>query len=40
MPLRNETINILTVKDSLNMNNRVISNVGVPVNETDGVNKK
>lgn len=40
MPLKNETINILNVRDSLNMNNKVISNLGEPHNDTDAVNKK
>lgn len=40
MPLKNETINILNVKESLNMNNMVISNLGFPVNNEDAANKK
>lgn len=40
MPLKNETINILNVKDSLNMNNKVISNLSMPTNDMDAVNKK
>lgn len=40
MPLKNETINILTIKDSLNMNNKMIYNLAYPESETDAVNKK
>lgn len=40
MPLKNETINILNVKHSLNMNNKCISNLGYPLEETDAANKE